>query len=291
MSISSSAVLSRLATKKSLRVLVAAFVSITTEDYLRCMLPRQDLTFARSWPELSSLLSTDQFKISIIDPSADGMANTEAAATLLRKYPEVYTLAYLIPTPDNLNAVFQLSKIGLQDVFVHPASKHDRKLSHAVDRADGNRLGGDLLSAVEPKLATLPPTVARTVLDVFQRPHRYQTVCDIADEASVPSRCLYEWLNRAGLPTPKQLLIVAKAIHGYSYFAHSNSSASSVAHKLGYSDVRVFSRHMSKVFGRYGRVRGSGFDSEGVMPQLLKSMSKSSISCGPRCSINSEHEA
>ncbi|MDQ6870976.1 MAG: hypothetical protein M3037_03065 [Gemmatimonadota bacterium] len=258
-------------------MVVAAFVPIASEEYLRCILPRYNLTFARSWWKLGSLIDTEQVKAAIIDPSADGMPDSGAAARILETYPRVYTLAYLAPTPENLKAVFELSKSGLQDVFLHPVPKQDLRLAHALERAEGNRLGEDLLSTVHMRLALLPPAVARAVFDVFQRPHRYHTACDIADEASVPSRRLYAWLKRAGLPTPKKLLIVAKAIHGYSYLRRSNRTVSSVTHKLGYSDARVFARHVSSIFRCDPAALRIGLDSEEVMLDLLESMSKPSI--------------
>lgn len=244
----------------------------------------QDLVFAQSWSELGLLVRGLNIKTVIIDPSAEGIPNTDTIGRIFTACPGVYVIGYLTPTPDNLKAVFELSKNGLREVFLHPVRRQDVRLAHALERAEGSCLGGDLIGAFETRIAKLPSTVSRVVLDVFERPHRYREARDISDEASVTSKVLYTSLIRAGLPTAKKLLIAAKVAHAYSYLRRSNRNVPGVARKLGYSDVRIFDRHIFSVFRCGSSAIGGRFSPEEAMLDLIEVLSKPSH---PRSNIKS----
>jgi hypothetical protein len=86
-------------------------------------------------------------------------------------------------------------------------------------------------------------------MDLFARPQRYDTAGDLASEAAVPLKRLYKEFSKAGLRPPKQLVAVAKTMHGYGYLRLGGFPQRSVQKLLGYSDPECFARQVFSVLG------------------------------------------
>lgn len=216
---------------------------------LRSVFPNHELRRARSWDHLGTLVREPGVAAAVLDPSADGTPNVNAAVGILRNNPLVPFFAYVLPTPVNLRAVLQLSKYGLEDAFLCSLPDIDGQWQKALDKARGRRISFALLRAMETRITCLPSDVSRTVVDLFERPHRYDCGEDVARNAGISVRSLYRAFERSGLGSPKKMLTVAKLAHGYTYLVSSSTRLGNVSQRIRYSRPRLFSEAIADIFG------------------------------------------
>lgn len=254
-------------------MMIAALLPTPSVARLRRLIPRHELSLAASWKELDSLIS-EGVEVGLFDPTVHGFFNIGEAAEVIRKHSAARLIAYVRPTPQNLHAVFRLSKVGLQQVFVCQGTQCDTELANALERAGGNRIAFDLLASIESKLTHLTPRLSGALGDLFSRPRRYETAADLAHQAEIPVKQLYREFSQAGLRTPKEVVVLAKAIHAYGYLHFSQSPERLVRKKLGYSDSRCFLRHVASIFDCCPDQLRTHPDSDEVLVTLLEWMTK-----------------
>jgi integrase len=227
---------------------IAALLPTVSLIGLKRLVPGHEIALASSWRELDALIEQG-VDVVVFDPTANGLSGIDDAARVLMKVSSAGVLAYVIPTPQNLRAVFRLSKLGLRYVFVHAAPRTAIGLLNAIDGVVGNRLSRNLLESLNTELAEMPAGLSAALADLFERPQRYQTAIDLAHEAAIPTRQLYRELSKAHLKAPKRLFVLAKAIQVYGYVRFSEYPEPFVRKKLGYSDRQCLARHVALVFG------------------------------------------
>jgi AraC-like DNA-binding protein len=127
-----------------------------------------------------------------------------------------------------------------------------------------------VLRAMETRITRLPPELSRTVVDLFERPHRYDCGEDIARDARISVRSLYRAFERSGLGSPKKMLTVAKLARGYTYLVSSSTRLGRVSQRIRYSRPRLFSEAVGEVFGCSPCKLRKHSDSNEVVLQLLE---------------------
>lgn len=225
-----------------------AFLRPESLARLRSVFPNHELRSARSWADLGTLVRQRGIEAAVIDPSVDGTPNVDAAVEILRNNPLVPVFAYVSPTPGNLRAVLQLSKHGLEDAFLCSIPDIDGNWQKSLEKASSRRVAYSLLRAMETRIMRLPSNLSRTVIDIFERPHRYDCGSDIAREAGIGVRSLYRAFKRTGLGSPKKMLTVAKVARGYTYLVSSSTRLRHVSQKVRYSRPRLFSEAIAEIF-------------------------------------------
>lgn len=253
--------------------MLAALLPVRFAEHIRRYFPLTPIAFVQRWDDLDRLLNTGSFLGALIDPRAtdDGI---EAALRIIARHPNTRMLAYVEMSAANIHAVFRLSTRGLDDVFLHPVRPSDRRFQNAIEKIAGEKLASDVLAAVDSKLKQLPDGVRTAIFDLFYRPYRYIDSSDVATAAGVPIRSLYRALSKAQLPTPGELVAVAKSIHGYSLVRHTSTTIREATQKVGYSEPAIFSKHVRKHLGDYPSVLRSLPSSEPILICLIETLCK-----------------
>lgn len=228
---------------------VAAFLPPSSAERVKPLFHDQPVLLARSWDQFGAFVRDVDPTVAILDPSASGSIAIHEVSNLLRQYPTVPVVAYVLPTADNLHAVGTLSGCGLVHIGVHPEDGERDRLKRLVERAKCTSLARNFLATLEPRLSTLPDNALWAVRDLFDRPERYSCGCHIALEAGVPVKTLYRWCELANLTTPKKLVTAAKMLRAYAYLREPNSRVADVSTKLGYATPRNFFATTASVFG------------------------------------------
>src|SRR6476469_1149304 len=137
---------------------------------------------ASSWQELESFIRRKPVSVVILDPSADGIMNVSAVATLLKRYPSLPLIAYVTLHAPAFNAVAQLGRLGLEDVVLHHFDDAPERFRERVEQVQGNALTNSVLEALSPRLRLLPRQLAVTIENLFDQPHRYTSALDLGME-------------------------------------------------------------------------------------------------------------
>jgi AraC-like DNA-binding protein len=199
--------------------------------------------------QLESRLATPGIELVLVDPSADGTMNVGAIARILNRNLPVPVVAYVTLTNENLKAVMQLYKYGLSEALLHPFSEKRLPFREFANRCAGNRVAYGFLGLFQNRLMRLEPRLVGALMDLFERPHRYDTAADIGRESALSPKRVYRALTKAQLGTPKKLVIAAKILRGYAYLRETRGPIRSVSEKLGYGMPRSFSEQTFEILG------------------------------------------
>lgn len=230
-------------------MVLALFVPPAAAIAIERLVRDQEVLVARCWRELDSFISENPVTAAIIDPCADGRMDVPRVLQIMASRPSLPVFAYVPPTALHLKAIFQLSKHGLKDVFVHPLMKLDLRFSNAVKGVSADWLAFDFLGRLETRLGRVSPALFRAIKDIFERPHCYQHAGDLATQAGVSVRNLYRRFDAARIGTPTKLITAAKVLRGYHTLRASETPLGRVSRAIGFSDYKQFSDRTTTIFG------------------------------------------
>ena len=228
---------------------IAAFLASDTTQFLRDGISAAEIHFARSWKDLESQIQRPRVDLVLLDPCADGALRIPAVTEVLNRYPTIPVAAYCTLRYENFHALLTLYQRGLAHVFLHPLRDNGKSLLEMSRRLGARRLAYQFLATIETRLVTLEPRLLCAVLDLFERPHRYETGADIGRQCQLHPRYVYRALQKANIGTPKKLVTVAKVLHAFSYLSQSTESVASISKTLGYSRPQLFSVQVTETLG------------------------------------------
>lgn len=262
--------LSGRAERTETRRIVATLLPADACTTIRRVLREAQILASQSWEELNRIVESRSVTSIVIDPLIGGGGELAPAITLLRKFPLIATLAYVSLSPQNLHAVATLGNEGLYEAFLQPLPDSGRRLRALHQRLGSEPLVREFLGALGPSAGRLPPNVVGAVLDLFGRPHRYQTATDLAAQSEVIPRHLYRDFEAVHLGSPRKLVVAAKMLRAYTYLREPHHSVERVSEKLGYGTVRGFANHTAQIFRCCPSTLGKEADGEEVVRQLLE---------------------
>lgn len=203
---------------------------------------------ASSWKDLEEIIRREAVTVVVLDPAADGVMDVDAVAGILARFPSLPLVGYVMLNPTSFGAIAQLSRRGLTHVVLHRFGDSRERLQQTIARVRSASSTVRIMSLMMPILNQVPLRLSRAVTDMFERPHRYSSVIDLAAAASLPTVSVYRYLDSAGLGPPKKLVVAAKLSRGITYLRDPGYSVREVATKLGYRQPRIFTAHVMEVF-------------------------------------------
>ena len=207
-----------------------------------------DFFAASSWKDLEEIIRREPVSVVILDPAADGVLDIDAVANLLNRFPSLPLVGYVMLNAASFGAIAQLSRRGLSHVVLHRFGDSKERLEQTIARVKTTPPSRRLVTLLNPLLAQVPLRLARAIADMFERPHRYASVLDLAMTASLPPVSVYRYLDNINLVSPKKLLVAAKLGRGLTYLRDPGYSVREIATKLGYRQPRIFTAHVLEVF-------------------------------------------
>jgi len=230
-------------------VSIAVFLPPNLIGHVRhAFVKEADFFAASSWQDLENIIQREPLSAVVVDPAADGVLDVDAVANILQRFPSLPVVGYVMLTPSSFGAIAELSRRGLSHVVLHRFADSRERLVQTVTRVRSNPPSSRVLGKLAPVLKQVPLSLSRAIADMFERPHRYLSVLDLATSAGMPAVSVYQYLDGAKLGSPKKLLIAAKLSRGLSYLHDPGYSIQQVANKLGYRYTRIFSAHVIEVF-------------------------------------------
>lgn len=228
---------------------IAVFLQSQQLAHVRHVFSTEDEFFvASSWAELDEFIRREAITAVIVDPAASGVMNVDAVATLLNHFPSLPIIGYVALNAVAFGAIAQLSRRGLQHVVLHRFDDSRERLQQTIAKVRGNPTSHRVLSILVPALRLVPLALTRAIRDMFEKPHRYASVLDLASAAGMPPVSVYRYLEGANLGSPKKLLMAAKLTRGLTYLRDPGYSVREVSVKLGYNHPRILTAHAIEVF-------------------------------------------
>lgn len=229
---------------------VAARLSPPLLSHLRLALEDEHaLTVADGWSELIEVVRTRPIDVVLIDPRADGSMSTDEVGQLLGRYPTLPVVVYTLLTPELLRATVELARIGVQHVILRGFDDEPRRIRELVERLPAHRLSDIVLQGLATRLDSGPPLLRRAIKRMFDAPHAFRNVEDLACAAGMTRRNLDRWLGRLGLASARMLILAARLTRAVHYMRDSGYLLDDITKKLGYASPRLFARQVRAATG------------------------------------------
>ncbi len=211
------------------------------------------LTAVERWDVFADALRQGAADIIVVDPCADGVGRATPLAALLESRLTLPVVVYTPVSPVSFQAIAELARHSahhaVHHVVLHRYDDEPRRFLELLERQPGTSLTVALLEELAPRLATLPPSLARAVERLVQRPTDFRDVADLARAARATVRTTYRHLERAGLRSPRAVIVVARLLQAYAYARDPRQSLEAIAKKVGYSAPRMLTKHMRGAVG------------------------------------------
>ena len=118
---------------------------------------------AGSWERLEEIVRNHAVDALIVDPSADGVVNVDAVASLLNSFPSLPVVGYVMLNPVSFGAIAQLSRRGLSHVVLHRFGDSRERLQQTLARVRTHPPSQRLLKMMNPALRKVPLILSRAI--------------------------------------------------------------------------------------------------------------------------------
>lgn len=229
---------------------VAAFLPPPLLSHLRNVVGQDhSLLAVDSWTALTEVVRRSLVDVLVVDPSADGMTRSVEIASLLQRFPSVPVVLYMVLAPPALQAVVSLGRFHLDQVVLYRYDDEPRRFRELLERQPGNTVGEAVLARLGPALARMDQRLAEAVDRLFRQPQHFTTVHDLARDAGLMMRAVYRQCERAGLASPRMLVMGARLTRAFVFMRDPGYTIEDITVKMGYSAPRMFTRHMKVATG------------------------------------------
>lgn len=204
---------------------------------------------AVNWDDLSAILRQRPVDLLIVDPAAEGGVDVEIISELMKQHPKTPLMVYTALTPTSVSALAELSKRGLRDVVLHRIDDTPERFQKVIERVARRQSSHQAVEGLTIAMEQLPDEIQQAIKQMFDRPKAFDSTTDVATMAGVTLSRFYRSLRRAGIRSPKRLLIAARVLRAHSYMREPGHSIREVSAKLGYSHPKVLARHTNQALG------------------------------------------
>jgi AraC-like DNA-binding protein len=228
---------------------VACFVPPIVVGHLHVVTGDQHRLFiASDWSSLEELVHTSPVDVVVIDPMDGLVAHTDRVRQLLRHFPSLPLVIYTTLSPAVTQALVQLAAHGLQTVVLRGFDDDAVRFRSLLERLPEYELSEQLLTMLREPLEAVPVALRRVIVRCVRSPHEFQDVNDLARATGVTRRTFDRWMSTVGL-SAKSLVKTARAVRAYHLMRDPGYRLADVAQKVGYSEARLFARHVRQVTG------------------------------------------
>lgn len=247
---------------------VAARLAPPLLSHLRIALHEHALTVTDDWSELAESVRTRPIDVVIVDPRAGGKIQIDEVRTLLQRYPTLPMVVYTSLTPETLKATVELARCGVHHVVLRGFDDEPVRFRQLLERLQANRLSGIVMQGLGHRLEAAPQLLRQAVQRLFEAPHGFQGVEDLAFAAGMTRRNLDRWLERLGLESARMLILGARLTRAVFYMRDPGYLLDDITRKLGYSSPRLFARQVRAATGLTPTMLRESVEPEKFMEQL-----------------------
>jgi AraC-like DNA-binding protein len=224
------------------------------------------------------LEGTDNVDALFLDPAILESTRSDYSAELLKR-GLVPHIGFVTLDAKNVHSVLNFPNPGLTACFVYPLERNEsERLRHFVETLHARKLWTRFLAMQEPSVGRLPAALLAAILNMFERPCRYDCASDLALQARVDRRSLYRNFDAVHVGSPRKLLVVARIIHAYAYLRQQALTVHEVAAKVGYERVETLVEHCEDILGCVPSDLRAELREDELLRQLLEWYCKPGIS-------------
>lgn len=212
------------------------------------------LTVFQSSVELTEFARRTFADVAVVDPGTPSLVTVEQLTSLMAALPSLPIVPYTSLTSVGMKAIADLAPYGISQVVLYRVDDAPPRFLDVLRTRSGDPLTAAVVGRLELALERLSGSVVVGVRKLFEQPHRFFSVYDLARAAGVTPRTLYRQFEIGGLATPRLVVLGARLLRAYVFLRDPAHMATDVVTKLGFSSRQQFGRVLSEVTGFTPRV-------------------------------------
>jgi AraC-like DNA-binding protein len=188
--------------------------------------------------------------LSVAQLARGGRGGAARVSDIVRAHPRVAVVGLVAePDPAALSTVLALGRAGVRTVVDarQPGGWHG--LRALIGRDPARQIGCEALARLAPLLAGSGEGTRRFFEALFEVPPEPVTVHVLARRLGVRPTTLMSRFTRAGLPTPKRYVALARLVRVARLLENRSTTLSAAADRLEYSSAQSFGRHVRMMLG------------------------------------------
>ena len=229
---------------------VAARLSEYLLTQLRAALARDHtLVAVPTWGELPQVFRGRAVDVVVLEPAPLGPDELAPLLRLLASHPAVPVIVYTSVSPAAMRVTVELARRGVHHVVFRGIDDAPGRFRALMQDLADTTWRSALWPWVEARVALVPAPLERAVRELFDAPHRFTDVADLAAASGLTRRTVERWLTRAGIASPKLLVVSARVERAHHIMRSSGADVATVAERVGYPSARLFARQVALVTG------------------------------------------
>ena len=217
---------------------------------LRAALARDHtLVAAPTWHDLTALFRGRVVDVVVLEPAPIGPDELAPLLRLLASHPAVPVIVYTSVSPAAMRVTVELARRGVHHVVFRGIDDAPGRFRALMQDLSDTTWRSRLWPWVEERVAQVPAPLERAVRELFASPHRFGDVADLAAASGLTRRTVERWLTRAGIASPKLLVVSARVERAHHIMRTSTADVATVAERVGYPSTRLFARQVALATG------------------------------------------
>jgi len=201
---------------------------------------------ALDWAHADSIIRRQPVDVLVVDPQFDSA--TEARSDRIRavrnRYRSLPMIVYSTLAAQTLRPLVELGQDGLEQLILFGLDDDPQHLRLVLERQPGLILSERLLGHLQRPLSRMRTPLANAIERLIRNPSVSRGVPDLAASAGVPRRSLYRYFERAGLVTPREVVVGARLLRAYAFLREPAYSLESVAAHVRFTDSDSLTKAM-----------------------------------------------
>lgn len=185
----------------------------------------------------------------VLDPMFGGVPRTREIERIRLLFPSLPVLLYTTLSPETASVLLDLGRIGIRRVLFTRFDDSPAALRAALRDELAESASHKVIRSLEEALQVLPGKVRTPLESMLYAPPDATSVGALADRMGVRRRTCERWFAKAGLPSPRMVLVLARLLYAHRLLLDPGYTVEDVALKLGYGKTRSLQSQFKEVFG------------------------------------------
>jgi AraC-like DNA-binding protein len=204
---------------------------------------------ARTWPDAVAVIRTRAVDLAVVDPLLGQAPRSVEIARLHQHFPSLPLVIYTALTPDTAGVLLELGRAGIRRVLFERFDDAPASIRRTLRAELDSSASQLLIQHLGQALPGLPEPVRHALEAALRSPADCLTVSALARRAHITRRTCERSFARAGLPSPKVVMLVARVLYAHRLLLDPGYTIEDVALKLGYATPKTLQANFREVFG------------------------------------------
>ncbi|HEU5169813.1 MAG TPA: helix-turn-helix domain-containing protein [Gemmatimonadales bacterium] len=204
---------------------------------------------ARTWLDALTAIRTRAVDLAVVDPLLGREPRSVEIARLHQHFPSLPLVVYTTLAPETAGVLLELGRAGIRRVLFERFDDAPGAIRRVLRAELELSASQQLMQQLTAALPALPDTLREALEATLHAPGDRSTVSALARRAQVTRRTCERSFARAGLPSPKMVMLLARVLYAHRLLLDPGYTVEDVAQKLGYASPKTLQAHIREVFG------------------------------------------